>query len=101
MKLHVLKPSVNNMAVRVFVRAAKLGFTEDDVYIELGNARAIERAEQKNRAVGLIGVGDLTRKIADEPARGASGGMRAGRKNRLFRLQRVHHIDGCFELFHA
>jgi glutathione S-transferase len=32
MKLHVLKPSVNNMAVRVFVRAAKLDFTEDDVY---------------------------------------------------------------------
>ena len=32
MKLHILKPSVNNMAVRVFVRAAKLGFTEDDVY---------------------------------------------------------------------
>ena len=32
MKLHVMKPSVNNMAVRVFVRAAKLDFTEDDVY---------------------------------------------------------------------
>ena len=32
MKLHVLKPSVNNMAARVFVRAAKLAFTEDDVY---------------------------------------------------------------------
>jgi glutathione S-transferase len=32
MKLHVIKPSVNNMAVRVFVRAAKLAFTEDDVY---------------------------------------------------------------------
>lgn len=32
MILHVLKPSVNNMAVRVFVRAAKLDFTEDDVY---------------------------------------------------------------------
>jgi len=32
MKLHVLKPSVNNMAVRVFVRAANLEFTEDDVY---------------------------------------------------------------------
>jgi glutathione S-transferase len=32
MKLHVLKPSVNNMAVRVFVRAAKLDFVEDDVY---------------------------------------------------------------------
>jgi len=32
LKLHVLKPSVNNMSVRVFVRAAKLKFTEDDVY---------------------------------------------------------------------
>ena len=32
MKLHVIKPSVNNMATRVFVRAAKLDFTEDDVY---------------------------------------------------------------------
>jgi glutathione S-transferase len=31
-KLHVLKPSVNNMTARVFVRAAKLDFTEDDVY---------------------------------------------------------------------
>lgn len=31
-KLHVLKPSVNNMAARVFVRAAKLPFVEDDVY---------------------------------------------------------------------
>jgi glutathione S-transferase len=30
--LHVLKPSVNNMAVRVFMRAAKLDFKEDDVY---------------------------------------------------------------------
>ena len=26
MKLHILKPSVNNMAARVFVRAAKLDF---------------------------------------------------------------------------
>lgn len=32
MKLHVLKPSVNNMAVRVFMRTAKLDFVEDDVY---------------------------------------------------------------------
>jgi len=32
MKLNVLKPSVNNMAARVFVRAADLEFTEDDVY---------------------------------------------------------------------
>ena len=31
-KLHVIKPSVNNMSARVFVRAAKLDFSEDDVY---------------------------------------------------------------------
>ncbi len=31
-KLHILKPSVNNMAARVFVRAAKLDFTEDDAW---------------------------------------------------------------------
>src|SRR5271167_1723959 len=31
-ELHVIKPSVNNMTARVFVRAAKLDFTEDDVY---------------------------------------------------------------------
>ena len=30
--LHVIKPSVNNMTVRVFVRAARLDFTEDDAY---------------------------------------------------------------------
>lgn len=32
MKLHILKPSVNNMTVRVFVRAAKLAFEEDDAW---------------------------------------------------------------------
>jgi len=31
-KLHVLKPSVNNLAARVFVRAAKLDFSEDDAW---------------------------------------------------------------------
>jgi glutathione S-transferase len=31
-QLHILKPSVNNMTARVFIRAAKLDFTEDDVY---------------------------------------------------------------------
>jgi glutathione S-transferase len=31
-KLHILKPSVNNMSVRVFLRAAKLDFTEDDAW---------------------------------------------------------------------
>ena len=39
MKVNVLKPSVNNMAVRVFVRAANLEFTEDDVY---GKTRTTE-----------------------------------------------------------
>jgi len=38
-KLHVIKPSVNNMSVRVFVRAAKLDFVEDDVY---GKTRTAE-----------------------------------------------------------
>jgi glutathione S-transferase len=32
LKLHILKPSVNNMSARVFVRAAKLDFAEDDVW---------------------------------------------------------------------
>jgi glutathione S-transferase len=32
LKLSVIKPSVNNMAVRVFVRAAKLPFAEVDAY---------------------------------------------------------------------
>jgi glutathione S-transferase len=40
-KLHVIKPSVNNMTVRVFVRAAKLDFTEDDAY---GKTRSPEFA---------------------------------------------------------
>jgi len=46
MNLNVLKPSVNNMAVRVFVRAADLEFTEEDVY---GKTRTPEFL-QKNPA---------------------------------------------------
>ena len=46
MKLNMLKPSVNNMAVRVFVRAANLPFTEDDVW---GKTRTPEFL-QKNPA---------------------------------------------------
>jgi len=45
-KLHVIKPSVNNMTARVFVRAAKLDFTEDDVY---GKTRS-EEFSAKNPA---------------------------------------------------
>ena len=39
MKLNIMKPSVNNMAARVFLRAADLEFTEDDVY---GKTRSTE-----------------------------------------------------------
>jgi len=38
-KLNILKPSVNNMAVRVFVRAAALDFTEADAW---GHTRSPE-----------------------------------------------------------
>jgi len=38
-KLNVLKPSANNMALRVFVRAANLEFMEEDVY---GKTRTTE-----------------------------------------------------------
>jgi len=31
-KLHIIKPSVNNLTARVFLRAARLDFSEDDVY---------------------------------------------------------------------
>ena len=39
LKLNILKPSVNNMTVRVFLRAAGLDFTEADVY---GDTRSSE-----------------------------------------------------------
>ena len=42
-KLHVIKPSVNNMTARVFVRAAKLDFTEDDVYGKTRTRRVSRR----------------------------------------------------------
>ena len=45
-KLHVIKPSVNNMSARVFVRAAKLDFTEDDVY---GKTRSDDFLAQEPR----------------------------------------------------
>jgi len=43
MKLNMLKPSVNNMAVRVFLRAANLEFTEDDAW---GKTRTPEFLEK-------------------------------------------------------
>ena len=38
-KLNVIKPSVNNMTARVFLRAAKLDFSEQDVF---GQTRTAE-----------------------------------------------------------
>jgi glutathione S-transferase len=42
-KLNVLKPSVNNMTARVFMRAAGLDFTEDDVYGKTRTAEFLEK----------------------------------------------------------
>ena len=59
-KLHVIKPSVNNMTARVFVRAAKLDFTEDDVY-------------GKTRTPGVFREEPLTPDADDGSARPAEG----------------------------
>src|SRR6202521_4008873 len=57
MKLNVLKPSVNNMAVRVFVRAANLEFTEDDVY---GKTRTTEfLAKNPAHMTPMLETGEL------------------------------------------
>jgi glutathione S-transferase len=43
LKLNVIKPSVNNMAARVFVRAAGLDFSEHDVYGQTRSADYLAR----------------------------------------------------------
>ena len=63
-KLHVLKPSVNNMAARVFVRAANLDFTEDDVY---GKTRTAEfLAKNPAHLTPMIEVEDLPKGVVWE-----------------------------------
>ena len=42
MKLHILKPSVNNLTVRIFVRAAGLDFEELDVWGKTQTAEFLE-----------------------------------------------------------
>jgi glutathione S-transferase len=60
-KLHVIKPSVNNMSVRVFVRAAKLDFTEDDVY---GKTRSEEfSARNPSSLTPMVETDDLPRGV--------------------------------------
>lgn len=57
MKLNVLKPSVNNMAVRVFVRAAGIDFEENDVY---GQTRSEEfLARNPAHMTPMIEAGEL------------------------------------------
>jgi glutathione S-transferase len=59
-KLNVLKPSVNNMTVRVFVRAAGLDFEETDVY---GSTRTPEfLARNPAHLTPMIEVENLPRK---------------------------------------
>jgi len=43
MKLHVLKPSVNNLTVRIFVRAADLDFEEIDAWGKTGEAEFLRK----------------------------------------------------------
>lgn len=55
--LNVIKPSVNNMTVRVFVRAAKLDFVEHDVY---GQTRTPEYlAKAPSHLTPMIETADL------------------------------------------
>src|ERR671920_1164241 len=43
MKLNIIKPSVNNMTVRVFLRAAGLPFSEQDVFGQTRQAEFLAR----------------------------------------------------------
>lgn len=57
LKLNVIKPSVNNMTVRVFVRAAGLDFEEQDVY---GKTRSPEfLARNPAHLTPMIEAGEL------------------------------------------
>jgi glutathione S-transferase len=59
-KLNVIKPSVNNMTVRVFVRAAGLDFEETDVY---GNTRTPDfLSRNPSHLTPMIEVEHLPRK---------------------------------------
>lgn len=63
-KLHVIKPSVNNMSARVFVRAAKLDFTEDDAY---GKTRSEEfSARNPAHLTPMMEAADLPRGVVWE-----------------------------------
>ncbi len=54
--------------------------------VKLTDAGAVQRAKQKNRAVSLIGVGNLTRKIGEKPTRCAPRSLGANTQNWIIRL---------------
>jgi glutathione S-transferase len=56
-KLNIIKPSVNNMTARVFVRAAGLDFSEHDVYGQTRSAEYLARAP--SHLTPMIETGDL------------------------------------------
>jgi glutathione S-transferase len=63
-KLHILKPSVNNMTARVFLRAAKLEFSEDDVW---GKTRSEEfLARNPAHLTPMLEAPDLPRGVVWE-----------------------------------
>jgi glutathione S-transferase len=56
-KLNIIKPSVNNMTARVFVRAAGLDFSENDVYGQTRTAEYLARAP--SHLTPMLETGDL------------------------------------------
>jgi hypothetical protein len=44
--------------------------------VEVADAGAVEGADQEHGAVGLVGVGDVARKLVEEPAGGTTCRMR-------------------------
>ncbi|KQX06205.1 glutathione S-transferase [Ensifer sp. Root423] len=58
-QLNVIKPSVNNMTARVFLRAAKLDFSENDVYGQTRSPEYLARAP--SHLTPMIETADLPR----------------------------------------
>src|SRR5262245_38416365 len=56
-KLNIIKPSVNNMTARVFVRAAGLDFSEHDVYGQTRSAEYLAKAP--SHLTPMLETGDL------------------------------------------
>ena len=55
-------------------------------HVEMADARAVKRADQENRAVGLVGIRHVALEIFEEPARGTAGGMGTRAKYGALRL---------------